>query len=80
MSPDFWRAHLGLAGELVAANQPEEAMHEYAAVLKINPRHVAGRLNLGVSELCQKKTRFAGRFYQTRINKTFVKIGGRGGF
>jgi hypothetical protein len=34
---------------------------------------------IGLSALCQKKTRVAGKFHQTRIDKTLLKIGGRGG-
>jgi tetratricopeptide (TPR) repeat protein len=44
ISPDSWEAHFELAGELVAVNQPDEAIREYSVVLKINPRHVTSHI------------------------------------
>ena len=48
LDPGYWQAHFELADELNAANQPEEAAHEYAAVLNINPRHVPSHIKLGL--------------------------------
>ncbi len=35
---------------------------------------------IGLSELCQKKTGFFEFFYFGKTHKTLLKIGGRGGF
>jgi len=47
LDPDYWPAHFGLADELFAAAQLDEAAREYASALKINPGHVPGHIKLG---------------------------------